>query len=139
MLTIGLGSSIASSNATNANIFAEDKTFLARANNGGTINNWSGINAPATFVSLPRVWKFQSVKTTPTFTLRTSGLPADLGEVFAIFDDDGDFTSGAAIKKLTNNEAIITANEFKPYMTFATRIPDTEAPVITLNGPSNIL
>jgi hypothetical protein len=41
VLTIGLGSSIASSNATNAATFTTDKTFLTWAHNGGSINNWS--------------------------------------------------------------------------------------------------
>ncbi|GHV24610.1 hypothetical protein FACS1894176_01300 [Bacteroidia bacterium] len=89
---------------------------------------------------MPRVWKLQSVKTLPTFTLKVSGLPVDLGEVYAIFDDDGDFTSGATSIKLTNNnETTITAAQFKPYLTFATRIPDTEDPIVTLNGASTLL
>jgi hypothetical protein len=144
MLTIGLGS-IASSNQTNPHTFSQDLSFLTRANNGNSIKNWSGTNVPATFSALPRIWQLQLVGNgISSIALRASSLPADKGRVFALLDDDGNFSNGGTKKiKLTNNngdwEGIVNAQDIQPYLTFATRDPDIVSPLIILNGASPLL
>jgi hypothetical protein len=59
--------------------------------------------------------------------------------VYALLDDDGNFTNGGTKSfALTQNggvqETVIENSEFLPYLTFATRAPDTTPPVVSLNG-----
>jgi hypothetical protein len=131
---------IDSSNTNNVAYFSEDKTFFTWANNGEIATNWSGTNTPATFYSLPRVWQAQLVKNgISSIQIQATDLPASLGNVYVLLDDDDDFTNGGvqvlpmvrnANSRLTN----FTPSAKVTYFTIASRPVDTISPVITLSG-----
>lgn len=141
--TVGLVA-IASSNATNANSFSSDQSFLVWGNNG--LANQVTTN-PACFANLPagiyahieRVWKSQNTNLSQNLTIgfETSMLVAytPISNLRLLVDNDGsDWTnatvySGAVINGTHVDFSGITLNGTTPYFTLATITPLTPLPV----------
>ncbi len=106
LVTMALGA-IATTNTANTNTFSTDKSFLLWGNNAGT-NTFTTTGAPTNRQILGRVWRIAETGTVGTVKLQipasTSSLTTKLpfaGTLDLLVDDDGDFSSGATIYKMT--------------------------------------
>lgn len=132
LVAMGLGT-VATDNASNANTFSADKSYLIWGDNAGA-NAWQNTEAPASRQRLTREWIVQETGTVGNVLVRvqddgaSSGaeLPAEVTTVYILVDADGDFSSGATEYSMTLASNYWTATvDFTSgqFFTFATQTP----------------
>lgn len=133
LLTVGLGT-IATSNVLNTNTFATDLSYLTWGNNNGGTATWTTTGAPTGLEILRRKYMLQEnlgdtgnvvISVPDDSSSATAKLPTENNKVWALFDADGDFTSGSVRTQMTLNgtnwETTLNVDpSTMPYLGFAT-------------------
>ena len=133
LVSMGI-TSLASSNANNANSFSSDEQFIVWGNDDGSVASWTGSGAPSDRVILPRTWKLQqtgspgNVEISIPDNSSSAGttLPTEETTVYLLLDTDADFSTGATEVAMTLNGSeweVTTSLSAFTYFTFATQVP----------------
>ncbi len=116
-VAIGLGNTIAGTNAGNPNDFTADYSALVWGDNGSSALAWTATGAPAGRQVLSRTWKVQETGSVGSVQVQvpdnsgTNGLPDEgSNPVYLLVDADGNFASGATVIPMTLNGTNWEAN-----------------------------
>lgn len=112
LVTIGIGSSIATSNETNNNTFSADKSYAVIGDNGKAAT-WTGVdNLGNALVRLNRIWRIKETGTLGTIYLEVPGsysalatrLPAGntpTDPVYLVISNSGNFKTAVTMIEMT--------------------------------------
>lgn len=125
LVTMALGSSVATTNAQNTGVFTVDKSFTSLGDDNGSIGAWTSTGAPTNYRIISRKWKVQETGTVGNVTLSVpdnsstaaTKLPPEAAKIYLITDTDNDFTTGATVTAMTYNS---TAKEWRTTVDLAT-------------------
>lgn len=114
LVTIGIGSTVATSNETNTNLFTTDNSFAAFGDNGRAAT-WTGVdNIGNGLVRLNRIWRVQETGTIGTVYIEVPGSSSLLSNKLPASDAATD-----PVYLVVNNN-----NNFKTTATLIEMIPD---------------